>query len=55
MTRSTGNSAVQVQKSWDQFEIDETDALEGSELGYDGIEVSPMLLDATHTCSPYAS
>jgi hypothetical protein len=29
-----------VQKSWDEFGIDETDALEGSELGYDGIEVS---------------
>ena len=44
-----------VQKSWDEFGIDETDALEGSELGYEGIEVSPMLLDTTDTCSSHAS
>ena len=44
-----------MQKSWDEFGIDDADALEGSELGYDGIEVSPMLLDTTGTCSSLAS
>ena len=44
-----------VQKRWDEFGIDETDALEGSELAYDGIEVSPMGLDATNMDSSLAS
>ena len=36
-----------VQKSWEEFGIDETDDLEDSELAYDGPEVGFLTLDTT--------
>ena len=44
-----------VQKSWEEFGIDETDDLEDSELAYDGPEVGFLTLDTTDAAESVTS